>query len=95
MREIAADHAGIGRGIVGLSDARHQQKLDVENRIGGEQNEIGRLLPLIARGIDKRLACGALAGAVEIDPRDPAVVACRKVGFADQRRQDGGLRRGL
>ena len=63
-----------------------------DNGIGMSYDEVGRLLPLVARGIDESHAGGALAGAIDIDPRHLAVVTCREVGLAHQRRQDRGLR---
>ena len=82
MGEIAADHAGIGAGIVGLANARQQQKLHVEDGVGGQDHEIGGLFPFVAAGIDKGDAGRALARSVEIDPRDLAVVARRKIRLA-------------
>ena len=65
MREVAADHAGVGDRVVGLADLRQQQKLHVEHRVGRQDHEIGRLLPFLAAGVDEGDAGGALAGAVE------------------------------
>ena len=95
MGEIAADDAGIGDGVVGLADAREQQKLHVEDGIGRQDHEIGRLLPLVAVGIDKGDAGRALARCIEIDARHLAVVARREIRLAQQHRQDRGLRRCL
>ena len=80
-------------GIVGLADARQQQKLHVEDGKGGQDHQIGGLFPFIAVGIDERDAGSALAEGIDIDPRHLAVVARRKIRLAQQRRQDRGLRR--
>ena len=55
----------IGDRIVGLADARHQQELNVEDGEGGEDDEVSRLLPLLAAGIDEGDAGRSLAGAVD------------------------------
>ena len=81
--------------IVGLADARQQQELNVEDRKGGEDHEVGRLLPFLAARIDKGDAGRAFAGVVDIDARHLAFGAVAEVRFADQHRQNRRLRAGL
>ena len=45
---IAPDLALAGARIVGLPDSGQQQQLDVEELEGTQQDEVGRLLPLLA-----------------------------------------------
>ena len=40
---IATDDAFVGRGIIGLADAGQQQQPHIEETIGADQHEIGRL----------------------------------------------------
>ena len=49
VREVAADHARVGDGVVGLTDLRVQQQLHIEHRKCREDHEVGRLLPFDSR----------------------------------------------
>ena len=40
MREISADHAGIGDGVIGFADLRVQQKLNIEHRVRRQDDEV-------------------------------------------------------
>ncbi len=90
--EVAADVARAGLRIVGLADPGEQQKLDVEQLKCAQEDEVGRLLPFLAGGVDEGDAGRALAAAVEVDARDLAFGARREVRLAHQRRQNRGLR---
>ena len=82
MAKVAADDTGIADGIIALADPRQQQKLHVEDRVGGQDHQIRRLLPLVAVGIDKGHAGGALSRCVKINADDLAVVARREIRLA-------------
>src|SRR6266446_2734259 len=69
--------------------------MDVEQLEGAEQNQLGRLLPLLVAGVDVGDASGAFPGLVEIDLQHLAVRACLEVRPSYQRGQDRGLRAGL
>ena len=64
-------------------------------RVGGQDHEIGRLLPFLSARVDEGHAGRALAGAVEIDLRHFGIVARVEIRFADQHRQDRRLRAGF
>src|SRR6266436_7345121 len=69
--------------------------MDVEQLEGAEQNQLGRLLPLLVAGVDVGDAGGAFPGLVEIDLQHLAVRARLEVWPSYQRGQDRGLRAGL
>ena len=47
MRVVASDCAAVCHEIVRATDLRVQKELDVEQRIGREDHEVGRLLPTV------------------------------------------------
>ena len=59
---VTADNARTGLRIVRFSNARQQHQLDIEERKGAHQHDIGGLFPLFARRINISHAGGALAG---------------------------------
>ena len=95
VSEVAADHARVRHRIVRLADARHQEEVNVEDGEGGEDHEVGRLLPFLAARIDKGDAGRAFAGGVDIDAGHLAFGAVAEVGFPDQHRKDRRLRGGF
>src|SRR5262249_23559999 len=95
VRVVTADHAGVGDGIVRLGDPGQQQELHVEDRIRGEDDEIGRQFPFLSPGIDEGDTSGVLARSVHIDFGDLRVVTRGEVGFAHQDWEDRRLWTGL
>src|SRR5580692_1461313 len=69
-----------------------QQQLDIEHRISREDHEVGGLLPLLIAGVYERHTGCTRPGGVSIDFDDLGIVAEREIRFADQNRQDRGLR---
>ena len=72
-----------------------QQQPHIEQAVGADQHEVGRLLPLLAIGIDIGDAGRDLAVLGKIDLGHLAFGARLEGRLADQRRQHAGLRRGL
>ena len=95
MREISADHASVGGGVIGATYLRVQQKVHVKDGVGRQDDEVGGLLPFAAAGIDEGDAGGMLARTVEVDAHHFRIVAQRKIRFANQEWQDGRLRTGF
>ena len=69
---VAADHPFAGERIVGRADARQQQQPHVAEAIGAQNHDAGRLLDLVAAGVDVGDAGGLLAGRIRVDAQHVA-----------------------
>jgi len=92
MREVAADDTRVGDGIVWLADAGQKQELHVEDGEGREDDEVCRLLPFLAAGVDESDAGRSLARLVVLMRVTSQLSRAVEVGLAHQDREDRRLR---